>query len=85
MLHSLSLPWSLQLNHDVEEKGRCCRLQSPGAPPAGTGSSAPGAGGTSCTSSPEVLRKSAIGNNPFLLHVEVQSGLQIDVEGPETS
>ena len=70
MLHSLPLPWSLQLNHDVEEKGRCCRLQSPGAPPAGTGSSAPGAGGTSCTSSPEELRESA--KRQQRLHVAVQ-------------
>ncbi|CAL8298977.1 unnamed protein product [Boreogadus saida] len=57
----------------------------PGAPPAWTGSSAPGAGGTSCTSSLKVLRESANGNNPFLLLVAFPSGLQIDVEGPETS
>ena len=51
------------------------------APPVGTGSSAPRAGGTTCTASPEELRESSNGNNPFLLHVLFHSGLQIDVEG----
>ena len=41
---------------------------------------------TAMGSGPAVLRWETIaGNNPFLLHVAVQSVLQIDVEEPETS
>ena len=83
---------------DMEEKGIVAQDYllsaggSPGAQLQGvrelssreSGSSAPGSLGAQLQGVRELSsRESPNGNNPFLLHVAVQSGLQIDVEVEE--
>ena len=73
------------MNHDMEEKGVVDVCGLPELLCQGPGAQLRGGGVTSSTASPEDLRESANGNQPLLLRVVVQSGLQIDVDGPETS